>query len=156
MKAEPNDYSVKQELDMPNKILSARHCVISYLRLVIILPGIMLAACSYIHTTTPTGVPQDMTQQEFADYVERVFRHHNTVYNSLITELALENPDYNDTENAELHKAEKDMLTVCAPLNEVVSARAEGRQLDMASYMKLTSSVPACEAATERVEDLIP
>jgi len=97
-----------------------------------------------------------MTQQEFAAYVERVFRHHNMVYNTLITELALENPDYSDTENAELHQAEKKMLSVCAPLNEVVSAQAEGRRLDVAVYMKLTRSVPECEAATERVEGLIP
>jgi hypothetical protein len=97
-----------------------------------------------------------MTQQEFTEYVERVFRHHNMVYNTLITELALENPDYSDTENAELHQAEKKMLSVCAPLNDVVSAHTEGRQLDIASYMKLTKSVPDCEAATERVEGLIP
>ncbi|QFY42591.1 hypothetical protein F6R98_08135 [Candidatus Methylospira mobilis] len=97
-----------------------------------------------------------MTQQEFSDYVERVFRHHNMVYNTLITELALENPDYSDTENAELHQAEKKMLSVCAPLNEVVSAQAEGRKLDVTVYMKLTKSVPECEAATERVEGLIP
>ena len=118
--------------------------------------AMMLSACAYIHTTTPAGVPKDMTQQEFSAYVEQVFRHHNTVYNTLITELALENPDYSDTENAELHQAEQKMLSVCAPLNDVVSAQAEGRKLDMATYMKLSSSVPACEAATDRVEDLIP
>jgi hypothetical protein len=116
----------------------------------------MLSACAYIHTTTPTGLPLDMTQAEFSAYVEQVFRHHNMVYNTLITELALENPDYSETESAELHKAEKNMLSVCAPLNDVVSAQAEGRKLDMAVYMKLASSVPACEAATEHVEDLIP
>lgn len=116
----------------------------------------LLGACTHIHTTTPSGIPQDMTQQEFADYVERVFRHHNMVYNELLTELALENPDYSDTENAELHKAEQTMLSACAPLNDVVIARTEGGQPEISAYMKLTSSVPACEAATERVEELIP
>jgi hypothetical protein len=140
---------------MPEKTFFSQYFLITRRHLILLLATI-LNACTYIHTTTPTGIPQDMTQKEFSEYVERVFRHHNMVYNTLITELALENPDYNDTETAELHQAEKNMLAVCAPLNEVASAQAEGRKLDIGSYMKLTSSVPACEAATERVEELIP
>jgi hypothetical protein len=96
-----------------------------------------------------------MNQREFAEYVEHVFRYHNQVVNELI-ELSGTSDDIDDEDAAELAKEEAHMLQVCASLNDVVSESMTGQDTDFQAKMRLVDAVPECEAATRKVDDLLP
>lgn len=123
-------------------------------RVMAILCGLPLMACS-LTVHTPGGSTRTMSQSEFAEYVEKVFRYHNQVVNELI-ETSGESDDMDDEESAELAKEEAHMLQVCASLNEVVSESMTGQDTDFRAKMRLVDAVPECEAATRKVEDLLP
>ena len=115
-----------------------------------------LSACTGVHTKTPEGISITMTEAEFAAYVEHVFRHHNKVYNDLIDSLAMVDETDTVTSDEELKHAEETMLNACLPVNEIVSASTEGRQVGMGKKMRLVQAVPDCELATRRLELMIP
>jgi hypothetical protein len=48
------------------------------------------------------------------------------------------------------------MVNVCEPLNEMVSETLSGGSTGLKLKMKLADAVPACEEASQAVEDLIP
>ncbi len=92
-----------------------------------------------------------MSEQEFAAYVEHVFRHHNNVVNEslFVTPSALgvgEDPVVN---------AEMKMHHACQPLNEVATLSASGQDSDFWLKMKLADAVPECEAATRDLEKVL-
>lgn len=109
-----------------------------------------LAGCSTVHTKTPEGKSVEMNKKEFADYLEQVFRHHNSVVDRL-----LYSADAPGNRNSSLGKAEASMAFACLPINEVVSASAMGQTTSYCARMHLTEAVPECEAATRTVEQLI-
>ena len=113
-----------------------------------------LGACSGINTRTPDGQPIRMTRNEFAEYVETTFRYHNGIVNELILATSLGEDEV--AIDPSLVRAEEDMATKCQPLNEVVSATIEGRELSLWTKLRLPNQVPACEAATRRVGNMIP
>jgi len=47
------------------------------------------------------------------------------------------------------------MVTVCEPLNEVVTETLSGQNIGLQLKMKLAEAVPACESATQIVDKLI-
>ena len=112
---------------------------------------VLCSACTSIPTKTPDGVPVFMDQNEFTAYVERVFRHHNNVVN----ESLFATTDALNDKNDPVLKAEMSMDHACQPLNEVVSATATGQPVDFSMKMKLGEAVPACEAATRTLEQLL-
>ncbi|MBP1153009.1 MULTISPECIES: hypothetical protein [Methylocaldum] len=124
-------------------------------RILAIVCCLPLAACSLITVHTPGGNTRTMNQREFAEYVEHVFRYHNQVVNELI-ELSGTSDDIDDEDAAELAKEEAHMLQVCASLNDVVSESMTGQDTDFQAKMRLVDAVPECEAATRKVEDLLP
>lgn len=91
-----------------------------------------------------------MDQKDFADYVEQVFRHHNSVVDQLLY-VADTQPD----RNSPLGQAEARMAFACLPLNEVVSSSALGQSTSFWARMHLSEAVPNCEAATRQVEEMI-
>jgi 23S rRNA pseudoU1915 N3-methylase RlmH len=109
-------------------------------------------ACSLITVHTPGGDTRMMSRHEFAEYVERVFRYHNQIVSELIELSATDDSE----ESAELAKEEAHMLEACASLNEVVSQSMAGLDTNFRAKMQLVDAVPECEAATRRVEDLLP
>jgi hypothetical protein len=117
---------------------------------------LLSAGCSSVRTSTPEGQAVTMSEAEFSAYVEKVFRHHNKVYNELISAAGIEETDSVDGHPNQLLTAEEDMIHVCLPLNEVVATTVEGGKPSMNSKWKLLSAVPACEAATRKVEALMP
>lgn len=117
-----------------------------------ILCGLPLMACSLITVHTPAGDTRTMSQHEFAEYVEQVFRYHNQVVNELIELSATDDKG----ESAELAKEEARMLQACASLNEVVSESMAGLDSNFRAKMQLVDAVPECEEATRKVEDLLP
>lgn len=117
-----------------------------------ILCGLPLMACSLITVHTPGGDTRMMSRHEFAEYVERVFRYHNQIVSELIELSATDDSE----ESAELAKEEAHMLEACASLNEVVSQSMVGLDTNFRAKMQLVDAVPECEAATRRVDDLLP
>lgn len=93
-----------------------------------------------------------MSQDDFAHYVEHVFRYHNQVMNRLLDmqPASLKNGDQR------LLDAEDKMISTCHPMNEIVSAEADGMHGKFWDRMALGESIPACEAATQAVEALLP
>ena len=97
----------------------------------------------------PDGAMEYKTKDEFAVYVEEVFRYHNVVVNDLITATAFMD------EGAPLVRAEEPMADTCWPLNDAVSATIDGRELGFFRKMKLLEAVSACEQASQRVAELL-
>lgn len=115
---------------------------------------VALGACSSVNTRTADGQPIRMTREAFAEYVEETFRYHNRVVNDII--LASSFGDEDSAAEPALVRAEEEMAALCLPLNEMVSATIEGHEPSLWEKTLLLNQVPACEAATRRVERLIP
>ena len=115
----------------------------------------MTVGCSGIHTHKASGEEIVMTQEEFSQYVEHVFRYHNQVMSELM-EASADRPELETNEASELNTAEKKMLSACEPLNEVVSESLSGETVGINLKLDLVDAVPACENASKQVEDLIP
>lgn len=112
-----------------------------------------LMACTMV-TTRKSGTVM-MSGEEFEKYVENVFRYHNQVMNDLIE--ASDDRSDQDTEEAKaLSAAEARMIETCQPLNEVVSEALSGKSLGLSDEMGLADAVPACEEASQVVDELIP
>jgi len=111
----------------------------------------MLAACSSVHTKTPEGEPVWLNENEFAAYVEQVFRHHNKV----VDETLFVTADGLNAKEDPVSDAEMKMDHACQPLNETVSATAAGESPGFWPTLKLANAVPECEAATRHLEKLL-
>jgi hypothetical protein len=116
---------------------------------------VSLVGCTSIQVRYPDGSMEYKTKEEFAAYVEDVFRYHNGVLNDLITATAFMDEAELDADSA-LVRAEEAMALSCLPLNEAVSAAVEGGELGFFEKMKLPEAVPACERASRRLESLLP
>ena len=114
----------------------------------VMVGALVCVACSSVHTKTPEGVPVSMNEQEFAAYVEHVFRHHNNVVN----ESLFVTPSVLAAGDDPVVSAEMKMHHACQPLNEVASLSATGEGSDFWLQMKLADAVPECEAATRDLE----
>ncbi|MGR8948143.1 MAG: hypothetical protein ACU84Q_08870 [Gammaproteobacteria bacterium] len=126
---------------------------------VLMRPGLLavwllvLIGCG-INTRDETGAPVRMTKDEFAAYVETVFRHHNGVVNELILATSLSDDPEMELPAA-LISAERVMAATCHPLNEMVSAKIEGRELSAWSKLLLIDQVPTCAESSRRVAALV-
>lgn len=115
----------------------------------------LASGCATITTHSSTGKEIVMTREEFEQYVEHVFRYHNQVMSDLI-ENAIDRPEQSPHDLQVLNLAEKKMVTACQPLNEVVSESLSGENVGLTLKMELIDTVPACEAASKAVDDLMP
>ena len=96
-----------------------------------------------------------MSKDQFAQYVEHVFRYHNQVMTELM-ESSEERVEQSPATASALKNAERSMISACEPLNEVVSETLSGENVGLKLKMQLSDAVPACEAASQAVEKLIP
>lgn len=96
-----------------------------------------------------------MSQEEFEKYVEQVFRYHNQVMNDLI-ETAPDRVAQSPDESKKLDAAESRMVMTCRILNEIVTESMSGENPGLKLKLDLIDSVPACEAASRTVDDLMP
>ncbi len=96
-----------------------------------------------------------MTEEEFSHYVEHVFRYHNQVMSELM-ENSVERADQTTSEEVRLSTAEKKMVKACESLNEVVSESLSGENVGLQLKLDLVDAVPACEKASQEVEELMP
>ncbi|MGZ8218125.1 hypothetical protein [Methylomagnum sp.] len=117
--------------------------------------GMVALAFAGCVTVTTGGKQRVMGHDEFAKYVERVFRYHNQVMNDLIE--AEEAREAQDSDEAKaLSTAEAQMIEICQPLNEVVAESLSGKSVGLKIEMALAESVPKCEEASHIVDDLMP
>ncbi len=117
--------------------------------------ALALAACATVQVHYPDGRTERHSREAFASYVEAVFRYQNRVVNDLIVATSL-SPDPAALEDAALMRAERDMAAACQALNTAVAARLEGREIGFFHKLELPRAVPACEAASRRLEQLLP
>jgi len=96
-----------------------------------------------------------MTEEEFSQYVEHVFRYHNQVMSELM-ETSDARGEQEPHDDYRLSTAEKKMVKACEPLNEVVSETLSGENVGIQLKLDLIDAVPACERASRDVEELIP
>lgn len=115
---------------------------------------LVLGACTGVNTRTADGEPVRMNREAFADYAEQTFRYHNRVVNDLITATSF--GDEALLEDTTLIRAEERMAHRCQPLNNMVSATIEGRELSYWAKIRLLDAVPECAAASRAVEARIP
>ena len=112
-----------------------------------------VAACALLSLWGCAAVPTADGQRlrlgsaEFRDYVERVFREQNRVADAVA--FALEAPNVKDPGLAD---AEQELLTACAGVNELATARRDQRRLGMRASVGAARSVPDCERATRAVD----
>ena len=114
-----------------------------------------LSACAMVHTHKSTGEEVVMTEEEFSQYVEHVFRYHNQVMSELM-ETSVDRVDLTSADEIRLSTAEKKMVKACESLNEVVSETLSGENVGLQLKLDLVDAVPACEKASQEVEELMP
>jgi L-lactate utilization protein LutC len=119
------------------------------------LPVLLLLGCVSVKTRKPNGEEVVMSKDQFAQYVEHVFRYHNQVMTELM-ESSEERLQQSPATASALKNAERSMISACEPLNEVVSETLSGENVGLKLKMQLSDAVPACEAASQAVEKLIP
>lgn len=98
--------------------------------------------------TTTDGQRLRLTSAEFRNYVESVFREQNRVADELAFEQ--ESPAA-DT----LDAAEAVLLTACAGVNELATARRDERRLGLGRRLEAARGVPACEEATRAAQEAL-
>ena len=109
---------------------------------------VCLAGCAAVPTAD--GQRLRLGSAELRDYVERVFREQNRVADAAA--FALEAPGSQD---ADLAAAEQELLTACAGVNELATARRDQRRLGVRKSARAARTVPECERATRGVDALL-
>lgn len=104
-----------------------------------------LAGCASV--TTADGRRVTVASSEFRDYVEAVFREQNRVADELA--FALEDAAAPDPA---LAGAEQTLQDACAAVNELATARRDGRPLGARRSLAAAKTVPQCEEAALAAE----
>jgi hypothetical protein len=115
------------------------------LRFVAIVAIVAGAAACAGSVTTAGGLVLSVASTEFREYVEQVFRRQNEV----ATELAFALDERNGASDAaELAAAEERLLSECASLNRLATARRDRERLPLTARTAAARTAPLCETAT--------
>lgn len=120
-----------------------------FLRIFISAQIIMLAGCSlpFVGEIGDTG----LSKEEFAHYVEEVFRFQNRMTSEvMMLSAGDEGGDFSG-----LLKSEQHMQQVCAPLNEYVSRDIDGLGTSLTLRRKVVKTTLDCDHAAHEVEVLL-
>jgi hypothetical protein len=120
-------------------------------RLIQLVPALVLglAGCA---VTAVDGTRMSPKSDEFAAYVEAVFRRQNEVASALALELEGENPD--SAHYDELDAVELDLLDACLGINELASRQRDGEPLRGFKALKRARQAPDCERAASAAANL--
>ncbi len=92
------------------------------------------------------------SKEEFARYVEDVFR----LQNSMTSEVMMLTESEDDLQNhVTLIKAEQHMHKICAPLDEYASRDSDGLSVGLLLSHNVEKSAVDCERAARQVESLL-
>jgi hypothetical protein len=103
---------------------------------------------------TPSGKEIEMSPEEFTQYIESVYRHQNQVTTKLIGSVGDFDADVD--EPAQVTAAVRKMVRVCEPFSKIVSQILLTELTGKGPNLELANSVPACDAASKEVEELLP
>jgi hypothetical protein len=118
--------------------------------LVFLGPVLGLGGCA---VTTLDGHSLQPRSDEFAAYVEAVFRRQNELAVEL--ELALDDAAPGSERYLTLEQAEVDLLTACSGLNALAAARRDGAKPGGLTALKRARQAPECERASRAVAALL-
>jgi flagellar motor protein MotB len=122
-----------------NKNLVTRQSVIG------LLMAVTLSGCSL-------PFMQGQTKEEFARYVESVFKLQNGMTSQI---MALGDSDTKPRNFDALLQAEQDMQKRCEALNEYANRESEGESVGLALQTRVAQSAKDCEAAAKNVQTLL-
>jgi len=114
-------------------------------RLGFTLAGLVLLAGCVGTVMTADGRRISIRSVEFEGYVERVFREQSQI----ATALAFAQEVATGARYERLLEAEDALLEACAALNELASARRDGRSLGLRDQRRMALTTPNCESATQ-------
>lgn len=92
-----------------------------------------------------------LSKEEFAQYVEEVFRFQNRMTSEV---MMLTTSDEGDN-FALLLKSEQHMQQICAPLNEYVSRNIDGLSNGLGLQQQVVKTALDCDRAAHEVEVLL-
>jgi hypothetical protein len=92
------------------------------------------------------------SKEEFAQYVEDVFRLQNNVTSQIM--ILLENGDIKSQQQPIL-KAEQHMQELCSPINEYASRERDGLNRGLLLRRRVEKSAEDCDKAAQEVELLL-
>lgn len=105
--------------------------------------AVALSVLGCARVTSLDGERLGLASPGFRAYVESVFREQNRVADELA--FALEGAD---AVAPELAAAEQRLLDACSGVNELATARRDGRRLGLRYSARVARAVPKCEQAT--------
>lgn len=94
-----------------------------------------------------------LKSDDFADYVEAVFRRQNEVAAELA--FAIDDEGFGTERLSLLENAESELTDACRGLNQLSEERDDGETIGGLSGLKRARSAPDCERATEEVSELL-
>jgi hypothetical protein len=103
---------------------------------------------------TPEGQRVRYTRDEFAAYVETVFRHQNQVTNRLVATYAMSD-DPDPTPDPAVLAAEQAMVRACRHLNDTITAYIDGDEPGLGKKLALVNTIAGCDAAAYGLEEAI-
>lgn len=112
----------------------------------IVLATALLLGLGGCAVTSVDGTRMGLKSDEFADYVESVFRRQNEVASALALELESEEPE--GARYDELDAAELELLNACVGINELAARQRDGDPLGGLKALKRARRTPECERAT--------
>ena len=118
----------------------------------ILLPVILLPACTTITTTLPDGSQRTRTIEQFEQYAESVFRRQN---HAMTQAGMLLDEELTPKQYRELESAEANMLKACKPLNEIANRQIDRQDAGLSLELEAKHSIGDCDYATQKVEQLI-
>jgi len=120
-----------------------------FLGLFICMQAVLLQGCSlpFVGGIGDTG----LSKEEFARYVEEVFRFQNR----MTSEVMMLTAGDDDSDFSALLKSEQHMQQVCAPLNEYVSRDIDGLGTSLTLRRKVVKTTLDCDHAAHEVEALL-
>jgi hypothetical protein len=120
-----------------------------FFRLFLLMLIYLLAGCAlpWVGRISGTG----LSKEEFAQYVEEVFRFQNRMTSEV---MMLTTSDEGDNFSV-LLKSEQHMQQVCAPLNEYVSRNIDGLSNGLGLQRQVVKTALDCDRAAHEVEVLL-
>ena len=120
----------------------------------ILLASALLLGPGGCAVTAADGTRMGLRSDEFADYVESVFRRQNEVASELALEI--ESRDQDSERYELLDAAELDLLNACVGINELAARQRDGDPLGGLKALKRARQAPECERAADAAAAELP
>lgn len=113
-----------------------------------------LTGCATVVMHTPSGQEIEMSPEEFKKYLEQVNSLNDQVTGALVRSMG-ECSDDEVEDPAQLMVAARRMVRVCEPFKQIISASLLTPLTGKEPNLDQVNSVPACQEASEEVQELM-